>query len=128
MEFKNYNANPKGWKREPDCVVRAISTATHASWGKTYKDLCELGLKKCMMPNSKLLYEAYLKKIGWEKYKMPKKSNGKRFTIKEYVDLNPNFTGIISVANHLTYVENGVLIDTWNCSNKSMGNYWKEYE
>ena len=33
-------------------------------------------------------------------------------------------TLIISMANHLTCAKAGTLIDTWNCSQKSVGNYW----
>ena len=40
---------------------------------------------------------------------------------------------IVKVANHITVVKNKELYDTWNCSNKSVGNYWiigeiKEYD
>lgn len=71
MEFKKYNKNPKQWKHEGDCVVRAISTAMSQTWDETYMELCYLGRKKCMMPNSKKLYEAYLKQMGWENIKCP---------------------------------------------------------
>ena len=125
MKIKYYNANPKKWKREGDCVVRAICTVLNQSWELTYMELCELGLRRCMMPNSKLLYEAYLKSKGLEKQKMPKKANGKRYTIREFVEERPDFIGIISVAGHLTCVANGSLIDTWDCSDKSICNYWE---
>lgn len=127
MEFKNYNANPKDWKHEGDCVVRAIARATKEEWGTVYDDLYSIGRKKCRMLNSPQVYEELLKVIGFTKCPMPKKINGKRYTIREWVDENPKFTGIISVANHLTYVEEGTLIDTWDCSRKSIGNYWVDY-
>lgn len=127
MEFKKFNANPKGWKHEGDCVVRAIARATKEKWEDVYEDLCNIGKKKCRMPNSKKVYEDYLEKIGFTKNKMPKKVDNTKYTIKEWIDENPKFTGIISVANHLTYVEEGVLIDTWDCSRKSIGNYWVDY-
>jgi hypothetical protein len=124
MEFKKYNANPKEWKHEGDCVVRAIARATKESWEDVFEDLCNIGKKKCRMPNSPKVYEELLKRIGFIKYSMPKKFDGKRYTIREWVEEHPRFTGVISVAKHLTYVEKGVLIDTWDCSRKSIGNYW----
>lgn len=124
MEFKRFNKNPKEWKHEGDCVVRAISTAMNVSWDYTYMKLCYLGRKKCMMPNSKKLYEAYLKSNGWEKHKMPRHIDGKRYTVEELVNENKDKTLIISMANHLSCSMKGVLIDTWDCRNKSVGNYW----
>lgn len=124
MIFQKTNINPKQWKKEGDCVVRAIATASSERWEDTYWSLCLLGKKKCMMPNSKLLYEAYLKQEGWEKHKMPKHSDGTRYTVEELIDELPKKTLIISMANHLTCAKAGTLIDTWNCSHKSVGNYW----
>lgn len=124
MEFKKYNKNPKQWKHEGDCVVRAISTAMNQTWDETYMELCYLGRKKCMMPNSKKLYEAYLKQMGWEKHKMPRHLDRSRYTVAEIIDENKNRTMIISMANHLTCAVDGTLIDTWDCRNKSVGNYW----
>ena len=127
MKFEEYNANPKGWKHEGDCVIRAIARATKEEWTTVYDDLCNIGRKKCRMPNSKKVIEEYLKVIGFTKCKMPRKSNNNRYTIREWIEEHPRFTGIISVAKHLTYVEEGTLIDTWDCSKKYISNYWEDY-
>lgn len=124
MIFQKFNANPKEWKREGDCVVRAISLANNVSWQVTYKQLCELGEKRFRMPNSKPVYEELLKKNGFVKYKMPRHYDNTRYTIKELIDENPNVTMVISLANHLTCAKDGVLYDTWDCSKKSVGNYY----
>ena len=127
MEFKQTNLNPKDWKTG-DCVVRALASANNMSWQSTYLLLCEVGLKKCRMPNDKKTYEQLLKTYGWVKQKMPVwydafgKKN--RYTVKELADEYPDKKMVISVANHLTFVDNGTLIDTWNCGSKSVGNYW----
>lgn len=124
MEFTKINVNPKQWKHEGDCVIRAITSATGKTWEEVYKDLTTIGLKKCRMPNSQKVYEAYLEELEFVKCKMPRKKNGLRYTIEDWIIERPNFTGVITVANHMTYVEKGVLIDTWNCSGKSINNYW----
>lgn len=127
MEFKQTNLNPKGWKTG-DCVVRAIAAAENLSWEVTYLFLCEVGGKKCRMPNDKQTYEQFLKDRGWIKQKMPVwydafgKKN--RYTVQELANEFPDKKMVISVANHLTYVDKGTLIDTWNCGRKSVGNYW----
>ena len=96
MEFKKCNMNPKNLK-VGDCVVRALTLADEdEDWKRVYKELCEIGLKP----------------------------NNKRFTLKEYIDDNPDMQFVASIAKHLTFVDKGTLIDTWNCSSKCLGNYW----
>lgn len=123
MIFQKTNINPKDWKTG-DCVVRAIAQVNNTSWEVTYQQLCEIGLKKCRMPNDKQTYEALLKQYGWVKQKMPRHADGTRYTVEELIDELPKKTLIISMANHLTCAKAGTLIDTWNCSHKSVGNYW----
>lgn len=127
MEFQLLNLNPKGWKTG-DCVVRALAGANNMSWESTYLTLCEIGAKKCRMPNEKHTYEQFLKDRGWTKYKMPRHNDGTRFTVKEFIEGLPPYHKskpiVISVAKHLTYTKDGILYDLWNCGSKSVGNYW----
>lgn len=127
MKFKKYNNNPKGWKTG-DCVIRAVALANNSDWDDTYAFLCNLGRSKCRMPNSKEVYEAFLKKEGWIKHKMPKHDNGKKYTVKELVELYPNKTLIISIPKHLTVAVSNELFDTWDCSNKYVCNYFTNEE
>lgn len=127
MEFQLLNLNPKGWKTG-DCVVRALAGANNMSWESTYLSLCEIGAKKCRMPNDKATYEAFLKERGWVKQKMPVwydafgKKN--RYTVEDLAKEFPDKKMVVSVAHHLTFIDKGVLKDLWNCGSKSVGNYW----
>lgn len=125
MIFEKYNKNPRNIKAS-DCVVRAIATALNQSWIQTYTDLCNLGADLCRMPNEPITYERYLKQKGFDKQKMPKREDNTRYTIKEFADelADINKVYIISVAKHLTVLGGITLVDTWNCSHKSVGNYW----
>lgn len=125
MKFINYNANPKG-RRTGDCVIRAIAFALNNSWIDTYKALFENTLKTFYSISSKDNYKSYLKSIGCEMQKMPRKPDRKRYTVSEFCDeiAEPRKTYIISVANHLTCIRDKALVDTWNCGSKSVGNYW----
>lgn len=125
MEFIKYNNNPKQNKTN-DCVIRSISLALNKSWEDVYKDLCNLGCKKALMPNDNKTWQAYLKQLGYTKEKMPKKLNNKRYTLQEFADkiAKENFIYIISIAKHLTVIKNKKLYDTWDCSYKCVGNYW----
>lgn len=128
MKFINYNANPKG-RKTGDCVIRAIAFALNKSWIDTYRGLFENTIKTFYSVSSKQNFKSYLKSLGIEMEKMPRKLNGKRYTVSEFCDeiAKPNMTYIISVANHLTCVRDKALVDTWNCGHKSVGNYWIVY-
>jgi len=124
MNFIETNLNPTG-KRVNDCVVRAIMKATNYTWRTVYAGLTGLGNDLYRLPNEKEVYHLYLKQLGWEKQPMPRHENRKRYTVIEFAAENPVGTFVISVANHLTVLVDGNLYDTWNCSRKCLGNYWK---
>lgn len=125
MEFVKFNNNPKQ-KKTGDCVIRAISFATRKTWEDVYMDLAQLGCKKGLMLNDNKNWQTYLKKLGYEKQRMPRKLDNKRYTLEEFIDeiAHKNWTYLISIAKHLTVVKGKTLYDTWNCKNKCVGNYW----
>ena len=125
MQFINYNANPKG-RKTTDCVIRAICTALNISWKDCYISLVEFSIKQGLMCNDKRAYTTYLKAKGYEMQKMLRRKDNTRYTVKEFIDeiADPKAIYILSIANHLTTVKDKALLDTWNCSRKSVGNYW----
>lgn len=125
MDFIKYNNNPKQ-KKTNDCVIRAISLATGKSWQEVYRELAEQGIKCGLMINDRTNWKTYLKHLGYNMEKMPRKYNNKRYTVEEFVDeiAHKNWTYIVKVANHLTVVKDKKLYDTWDCSHKCVGNYW----
>ncbi len=122
MRFLKSNPHPKG-KKIGDCVVRSIAIAQNKKWIDVYRELCEIGFELSDMPNSKSVYEEYLKRNGWTKMPMPK-DNGKRIKLQDWADAMDDKLFIANVVKHLTVVENGVLLDTWNCGHKCIGNYF----
>lgn len=126
MEFIKLNVNPKGWKTG-DCVVRALTTATEMEWLEVYDGLCEIGRKKCRMPNDKITYEKFLKEQGFINCKMPRHADGSRYTVRELVDeLGEGNILVMNVAHHVTVSVGDKLVDLWDCSSKSVGNYFKK--
>ena len=123
MVFQKKNTNPRGQK-QPDCVIRAIAEATKQDWYKVYDSLCEVGRFHASTPTSKEVYQGYLYLQGWTKQRMPRFPDNTRYTVREFADAYPRGTFIISIANHLTCVVDSTLIDAWDCSHKSVGNYW----
>lgn len=129
MLFDNINLNPKG-KRVGDCVIRAIAYATDQPWEKVYDDLCKIGRKKCVLPNDDKAYQEYLKKLGYEQMKQPRKIDGTKYTVEEFADEYlpyhaTNGSVLVRVAHHLTAVSTGTLHDTWNCGYKTVGKWYR---
>ena len=125
MEFIKYNANPKG-RKTGDCVIRAICTALNETWEDTYKGLLEVALDTGYAVSCTENYEEYLKRKGYIKQKMPRKSNKRKYTIAEFAEelAKPKLTYIVNIANHTTMIRNKNLYDLWNCENKCVLNYW----
>lgn len=125
MEFINYNHNPFKIKTG-DCVIRAVSFGLNETWQDTYKGMLDVALDKGYAISWKDNIEEYLKRKGLAKQKMPRKSNGKKYTVKEFADnlAEPNKAYIIQIANHFTCIKNKNLYDLWNCGYKCVLNYW----
>lgn len=126
FKYENYNANP--FKRKTgDCVIRAVCVALGEEWEDTYKGMLEIALETREAVSWKNNYEEYLKRKGYNMKKMPKKPNGKRYTVKEFLEqlADPKKNYVIKIANHVTCIEKGTLVDIWNCGYKSVGNYWE---
>lgn len=123
--FKYHNENPRGLKRAGDCVVRALAKGLEKDWETVYQGLALLGLELKDMPSADRVYEEYLKLDGFEKQKQPRKANNLKYTVEEFAAENPIGTYIVRIAGHLTVINKGFIYDTWNCSYKSVGNYWE---
>lgn len=122
--FHYNNANPKNL-RASDCAFRAISLFTGNSWDKVYTDLCAYGFKMRRAPNEKKVYEKYLDDLGYIKQSQPRKSDGTKYTVREFCKRSEG-TILVSTANHLSCIVDGKVNDTWDCGSDCVGNYWKK--
>ena len=125
--YKFCNPHPQG-KFVGDCVKRAITIAT----GKDYKEISrELNrFKKLHNADSfndwRRNVEPYLKerlnavKMSFPAVKGNPRMNGTRFC-EEY----PNGTYILQMANHVVCCKDGILYDTWDCSEKCVYTAYK---
>lgn len=123
--FEFFTTSSKN-QRSSDCVVRSISIAENDTWETVYNKLCDLGRSMYRMPNEKQVIEKYLTENGWIKQKMPKHSNGKRFTGKQFCDEfgSEYTTAIISMRGHLAVMKDSKFWDIWDCTDCCVGNFW----
>ena len=121
--FKEFNAHPKGIKTN-DCVVRTIATATNQDYLETRRKLNrakrELGFSSYQ--ESKFLY-AYLKSYPRLIYKPLKEEL--RIKASDFTLLHPKGRHILKLAGQVVACVDGVLLDTWDCSNRSVYTAWE---
>lgn len=120
--FKEFNAHPKGIKTD-DCVVRAIATAMNKDYMECRRELNhmkrELGYSS--YKDTKFLYE-YLKdypRLIFKPVKGEPRIKGSDFTV-----LHPTGTYILKMAGHIVVCINGVILDTWDSSYRSIFTAW----
>jgi hypothetical protein len=129
--FHYYNANPKN-KIASDCVIRALCTAMEEPYEKVYRELLEVSLKCGYVLNEKKCYERYLKEKGWVKHSQPRKKDNTKYTGKEWCEevqthrhwYSPQMIASIG-GHHIVAVMFGQVYDTWDSTNKCIGNYWE---
>ena len=106
-----------------DCIARAIAIATGLDWMLVMEGLFNLGLKMGMMPNDYRVMEAYLLQIGWVKNKPFRKSNGRKYKVKDLpIDVNNRY--IVRTSRHVTSIVYGEHRDNWNCGAWSANSYY----
>lgn len=122
--FKLLNVNPSG-KKTGDCVIRAIAKAEEKEWEDVFNDLVDIAREVKSVPTYKDAYEKYLSKYETLPVKyINGMGDTKRYRVR---DIASAFDGtyVVSIANHLTVVTDGVIYDLWNCMDKCAYKIWK---
>ena len=125
--FHYENRNPKN-RITADCVVRAISKAMGWSWQKTLTELTTFSLETGFMVNDTKCYKRFFEKRKWLELGQPRKADGTKYTVKEFIALHPKGTYLVNMANHLTVVVDGINYDIWDCTkvDKRVGMVWQK--
>lgn len=134
--FQYVNNNPKG-KDTSDCVIRAFVTALALDAKIIMYELTECYMTTGYFINEPRCYNKYLKRKGYVKCKQLRKPDRKKYTAEEFCVYLDNSTIQGPVVAHVgighisVFVNNGTptsknyqLNDTWDCTDKCVGNYW----
>ncbi len=123
--YEFYNRHPKGIKTS-DCVVRAISTAFDSDYNETRVDLNrkkrDWGFES--YKNTEFLYK-FLKDKGLNRIIKKKKKGKPRIKGDDFCKLNPKGIFILKMLGHFSVCVNGVILDTWDCSYRSVYTAWE---
>ena len=121
------NVNPKG-RKTGDCSTRALVGTLGITYDEALKLQMKWSLKTYYDPTSKQVMEKVLQEFGYVKMKQPRKADGKKYIVGEMdellTDKQMQEGVLITVANHHTCITGGMIQDIWNCSYKSVGNYY----
>lgn len=123
--FHYFNKNTLG-RINGDCVVRAVATFLDISWEQCVREMTECGLKTCLIINDRKNIENYLAEKGYKKQPQPRKADGTKYTADEFCKELASFGKryVLSLAHHETAVINQKVYDIWDCTEKTVGNYW----
>lgn len=114
--YRFYNANEKG-KFVNDCTIRAISLAEDLSWNEAYFKLSNLARESGQMQDSVEFIEDYLDS-KYERECCRSKSVG------DFVRTHERGVYLITMPNHITACIDGVIYDTFDCTDRVMRCAW----
>ena len=121
--YKYTNPHPQG-KNVGDCVVRAISTTMNKDYLECRRALnqAKRELGHASYKDTKFLYD-YLKAYPRLIFKAIK--GEPRIKGSDFCELHPKGTYILKMAGHITACIDGVILDTWDCSYRSVYTAWE---
>lgn len=115
--WKYYNANARG-NFVNDCVIRAISKAERKSWDETYEELSDIAQEEGILLDDVNFVENYLDK----RYK---RACHYSKTVGEFVEEYTKGTFLITMQGHITVAIDGIIYDTFDCTNRRMWCAWQ---
>ena len=123
--FSYLNLHPQQ-KKVRDCVKRAIAFVSDTPYEQIAKELNELKKEiKSKVFNDNKNWKEYVSRKGWEKLSFPSEKGKVRMNGERFCQQFPKGTYLLRMAGHLTAVKDGVIYDTWDCSQKCVYTAWK---
>lgn len=115
--YKYYNANPYGNDIE-DCVIRSLSVLTDREWEEVYDELTELSSDVGLLFSNVAFVEDYLD----DRY--PRECHYSKL-VGEFAREHPYGKYAVTMNGHITAIVNGIIIDTFNPSERVMRCAWR---
>jgi len=121
--YQEFNAHPKGIKTT-DCVVRAISKATNIEYMECRRKLNQLkrdwGFTS--YKDTKFLYKYF---EGYPRLIFKAVRGEPRLKGSDFTELHPVGTFVLKMAGHVTVCIDGVILDIWDCTYRSVYTAWE---
>ena len=129
MERWKFN-NPHPQKKlVGDCVVRAYCLSTGMNYLEARRELNKASKElKCRHYSSREFAAKFFTKKGFEKLSFPARAGYSRMNGQRFAETYTKGKYILNMAHHLSCCIDGVINDTWDCSEKCVYNAWKVSE
>ncbi len=123
--YQYLNVHPKG-KRVSDCVKRAITKVENRDYMEVQRELNRLKKETgCAVFNDRKNLDAYIKKHSYFKLSFPAVKGEPRMNGTRFCNAYPKGRYILNMAGHWTCCIDGVIYDTWDCSEKCVYTAYK---
>jgi hypothetical protein len=116
--YKYHNENPNGY-HIPDCVIRAITTATGLSY---YDVICKLKINGDLFHCDELNVRCYEKLLDYD-FDLPHYVGNDKTASKVAEDFK-DYIVILRMDGHLSVSVYGVIHDIWDCSDEIITDFW----
>lgn len=129
--FHYFNPNPKN-RITGDCEIRAYCAFFGWTWREAVEFIAQSAVKNGYWLDNKM-NEKFMEEMGLSKQKQPRKADGKKYTVKEFIEqvTEPGKRYFCSIGgHHVACIRDGKLWDIWDSTStlpgheKCIGNYW----
>ena len=123
-QYNDAGRNKTKWRGQSDCGVRAVALALNLPYNnarklcKEFTNIGKAGNRAISTGIYKSDMDLLMESFGWFYHKMPKNSY--------LCNLPQNIKAICDMPKHFVYIENGILQDTWDSTNRKILGYWIE--
>lgn len=129
MAFVKHTANPKN--ETNDCIVRSIANATGRPWQDVMRELCDIAIELCLMPNDSEVVDEYMYRRQTYVYNpevtLTMNKNG-NVTVEEFASQNPDGRFVLCCQGHGVSLINGDWYDLTDCAKDVVVEYYKVKE
>lgn len=125
--WKYYNAHPDN-KNVKDCVVRAYCTACKIDYLDARKELNRFCKQFNLKYKNRFVIHKFMDSKNFTKIRFPAQKGFNRMNGHMFAITYPTGKYILNMAHHLTCCIDGIIYDTWDCTDKCVYNAWKVEE
>ena len=126
MAYINENLNPFN-QIVGDCVVRAVALACRMSWDDALDGLTDMAHYLKNMPNSDVVWGAFLKSMGFVKCSIPNTCPD-CYTVREFAEDHPEGVYVLGTGTHAVGIVNGNYHDTFDSGDEQVLCCWREVD
>lgn len=121
MAYAYLNLNPKK-RNVSDCTVRAFALAHNISWYDSFDILTDYAREACIVLDDTSFIDEFLSnKYDYICYKC----FGEKVTVGSLCNQYPIGIYLITMSGHITCMIDGVIYDTWDCTEKYAWRVWE---